>query len=80
MKALSHAISVIFGVLCTIAGVLALTYALDGITSLQLYRDNPSGRTLGIIVPGLLCASAWYMALRLLRTPLEEAQAKHPKK
>lgn len=67
MKVLSRIGSVVLGVLCALAGVVAFGYALDGIETLKFFRENLLGGIVGILVPGVLCASAFYMAVRLIR-------------
>jgi hypothetical protein len=58
---------VFLGVLCAIAGVVALGYTLDGIETLKFFTENLLGGIVGTLVPGVLCASAFYMAVRLIR-------------
>jgi hypothetical protein len=67
MRVLRRISSVILGVFCALAGVVALGYALDGIEYLKLFRKNMLGGIVGAAVPGVLCASAFYMAVRLIR-------------
>jgi ammonia channel protein AmtB len=67
MRVMSRIGSVMLGVLCALAGVVALGYALDGIETLKFFRGNLLGGIVGTLVPGVLCASAFYMAVRLIK-------------
>ena len=57
----------VLGVLAALAGFVALSYMLEGISDLKFFKDNMAGGLIGIAVPGVLCASAFYMAYKLLR-------------
>jgi hypothetical protein len=59
--------SIILGVLAAIAGVVALSYTIEGIEELRFFKDNIAGGLVGAAVPGVLCASAFYMAYKLVR-------------
>ena len=63
---LGRAMSVTLGALCAVAGVVALGYALEGIGDLSFFRENLLGGIVGAAVPVILCASAFYMAYRLI--------------
>jgi hypothetical protein len=67
LRVISRIISVLLGVLSALAGVVALGYTLDGIDTLKFFKDNLPGGIVGILVPGVLCASAFYMAVRLIK-------------
>jgi len=67
LPALQRSTSIVLGILAALAGVVALSYTLDGIVSLKFFKDNIPGGLVGIAVPGVLCASAFYMAYKLLR-------------
>ena len=57
----------ILGILCAIAGVVALGYTLDGIENLKFFKENMLGGIVGVLVPGVLSASAFYMSFDLIR-------------
>ena len=67
MRFLNRIVSVILGVLCALAGVVAFGYVLDGIATLKSFKENLAGGLVGTLVPGVLCASAFYMAVRFIR-------------
>lgn len=58
----------LFGVLAALAGLVALSYALDGIGYFRLANGNWLGAAVGFLVPGVLSASAFYMAVRLFKS------------
>jgi hypothetical protein len=60
--------SFLLGVLAALAGVVALAYALNGIADLRFFRGAWPGEVLGVLVPGVLSASAFYMAVRLFKS------------
>jgi hypothetical protein len=68
VRVLGRLISVVLGALAELAGVVALGYTLDGIQFLDFER-NMAGGIVGVLVPGVLCASAFYMAFRFLKNP-----------
>ncbi|MBZ5524822.1 MAG: hypothetical protein LAP21_21505 [Acidobacteriia bacterium] len=63
---LHRAISIVLGVLAAFAGVVAFGYTLEGINDLKFFKDNMAGGIVGAAVPGVLCASAFYMAYKLI--------------
>ncbi|HLB86544.1 MAG TPA: hypothetical protein VJK29_02710 [Terriglobales bacterium] len=60
--------SFLLGVLAALAGVVALAYALNGIAGLRFFKGAWLGEVLGVLVPGVLSASAFYMAVRLFKS------------
>jgi len=66
LRFLSRVSSVMLGVICALAGVVALGYALDGVEYLRFFKGNMLGGMVGVAVPAVLCASAFYMAFRLI--------------
>jgi hypothetical protein len=56
------------GLTSAAAGLVALTYTFEGISDLKFFRDNWVGGALGVLVPGVLSASAFYMAIRLFKS------------
>jgi hypothetical protein len=74
MRVLERVISIFLGILCVLGGIVALAYMLEGFGSLNLIRENLLGSIVGVAVPGVLSASAFYMAFRLIRTNKPEKQ------
>jgi hypothetical protein len=64
---LHRAISIVLGILAAVAGIVALGYTLEGIGYLRFFKDNMLGGLVGAAVPAVLCASAFYMAYKLVR-------------
>jgi hypothetical protein len=62
-----RAISLLLALLAAVAGLVALSYTLEGVQDLKFFKDNPLGGALGVLVPGVLCASAVYMAVRFFK-------------
>lgn len=60
--------SFLLGVLAALAGVVALAYTLSGIADLRFFKGARLGEVLGVLVPGVLSASAFYMAVRLFKS------------
>jgi hypothetical protein len=59
--------SIMLGVLAGLAGIIALGYTIEGLDFLRFYKDNLAGGLVGVAVPAVLCASAFYMAYKLIR-------------
>lgn len=57
-------LSLLFAVLAALAGLVALSYTLSGIEDLKFFKGAWLGGALGILVPGVLAASAFYMSAR----------------
>lgn len=58
----------LFGIVASLAGLVALSYALDGIDYFRLANGNWLGAAVGFLVPAVLSASAFYMAVRLFKS------------
>lgn len=69
MRVFGRVISVLLGILSGLAGLVALGYTLEGIEFLKFSKGNIAGGLVGVAVPGVLCASAFYMAVKLIRPP-----------
>ncbi len=61
--------SVVIGIICALAGVVALGYTLDGIEYLKFFKRNMLGGLVGALVPGVLCFAAFYMAFKFIKRP-----------
>jgi hypothetical protein len=58
----------LFGVVASLAGLVALSYALDGIDYFTLSKGQWLGAAVGFLVPAVLSLSAFYMAVRLFKS------------
>ncbi|HYL11273.1 MAG TPA: hypothetical protein VEU31_11080 [Candidatus Acidoferrales bacterium] len=58
----------LFGIVAVLAGLVALSYALDGIGYFTLSKGQWLGAAVGFLVPAVLSASAFYMAVRLFKS------------
>jgi len=67
LSTLHRTTSILLGVLAALAGIVALGYTLEGIDFLRFFKDNLAGGLVGVAVPAVLCASAFYMAYKLIR-------------
>jgi len=67
LSTLHRTTSILLGVLAALTGIVALGYTLEGIDFLRFFKDNLAGGLVGVAVPGVLCASAFYMAYKLIR-------------
>ncbi len=65
---MNRVFSLLLGVLAVLAGVVALAYAINGIAGLRFFKGAWLGEVLGVLVPGVLSASAFYMAVRLFKS------------
>ncbi|MGC2695322.1 MAG: hypothetical protein WA738_05970 [Candidatus Angelobacter sp.] len=65
-------ISILFGILSALGGIVALGYTLEGIEFLKFSKGNIAGGLVGVAVPAVLCASAFYMAVKLIRPPAKQ--------
>lgn len=65
---LKRALSFLIAVMAVVAGVGGLGYTLEGIHDMKFFKDNLVGGALGILVPGVLSASAFYMAVRFFKS------------
>lgn len=66
----------LLGILASLAGLVALSYALNGIGYFRLANGNWLGAAVGFLVPGVLSASAFYMAARLFKSSRASEQKK----
>ena len=69
MRVFGRVISVLLGIFSALAGVVALGYTLEGIEFLKFFKGNIAGGLVGVAGPGVLCASAFYMAVKLIKPP-----------
>jgi len=58
----------LFGIVAALAGVVALGYALEGISDFSLSKGQWLGAAVGFLVPAVLSLSAFYMAVRLFKS------------
>ena len=65
---MSRTISLILATVTAVAGLVALGYALDGLEYMKFFKDNLAGGAVGFLVPAVLAASAFYMAVRLFKS------------
>jgi len=71
MRVIVRVFSIVLGILSALGGLVALGYTLEGIEFLKFFKGKMLGGIVGVVVPGVLSASAFYMAFRFIKSPIK---------